>query len=120
VPVTSQDAIRLNKLGFKLRLLTWRALSIGPYPAGLMSLNPLKTVDDMATKFSLGGAVHVDSMKPTLKAPGTKRLKQKKYKLLSSFAFKFNVRRYTLASASGLRCYATTWLCSCASLLPAG
>jgi len=32
-------------------------------------------------------------MKPTLKAPETKRLKLENCKLLSSFAFKFNVRR---------------------------
>jgi len=36
-------------------------------------------------------------MKPKLIAPGTKRLKQKKYHLLSSFAFNFNLRRFTLA-----------------------
>ena len=36
----------------------------------------------------------VDPIKPTLKAPGTKRLKLKDDELLSSFAFKFNLRRY--------------------------
>jgi hypothetical protein len=36
-------------------------------------------------------------MKPILKAPGTKLLKLKCDKLLSKFAFKFNLRRYTLA-----------------------
>jgi len=34
-------------------------------------------------------------MKPTLKAPGTKRLKLEHDKLLSNFAFNFNLRRYT-------------------------
>ena len=34
-------------------------------------------------------------MKPKFKAPGTKRLKQKYDVLLSSFAFNFNVRRYS-------------------------
>ena len=34
-------------------------------------------------------------MKPTLKAPGTKLLKLKFDQPLSSFAFKFNLRRYT-------------------------
>ena len=38
-------------------------------------------------------------MKPTLKAPGTKRLKLKYDNLLSSFAFKFNLRRYTKDAA---------------------
>jgi len=41
--------------------------------------------------------VHVDPIKPTLKAPGTKRLKLKYDSLLSSFGFKFNSRRYTMA-----------------------
>jgi hypothetical protein len=44
--------------------------------------------------------VQVDPVKPTSKAPGTKRLKLKAkleyHKLLSSFAFKFNLRRYIL------------------------
>jgi len=46
-----------------------------------------------------GRAVQVDPMKPTRKAPGTKRLKLKYGKLLSSFAFKFNLRRYNVAAA---------------------
>ena len=41
-----------------------------------------------------GRAVQVDPFKPTLKAPGTKRLKLKHDKLVSSFAFIFNLRRY--------------------------
>jgi len=39
--------------------------------------------------------VQVDPIKPTLKAPGTKRLKLNYDKLLSNVAFKFNLRRYT-------------------------
>ena len=51
----------------------------------------------------LGRAVQIDPIKPKLKAPnpkhklkgpGTKRLKLKFDKLLPSFAFKFNLRRY--------------------------
>jgi len=38
--------------------------------------------------------VQVDPLKPTLKAPGTKRLKVEFDELLSSFAFNFNLRRY--------------------------
>jgi len=38
--------------------------------------------------------VQVDPIKPTLKAPGTKRLKLDSDELLLSFAFKFNLRRY--------------------------
>jgi hypothetical protein len=43
--------------------------------------------------------VQVDPIKPTLKAPGTKRLKLKFEKVLSNFAFKFNLRRYTKVNA---------------------
>jgi len=41
----------------------------------------------------------VDPIKPTLKLPGTKHLKLKCGELLSTFAFKFNLRRYTKAAA---------------------
>ena len=37
-------------------------------------------------------------MIPMLKAPGTERLKLKYDELLSSIAFNFNLRRYTLES----------------------
>jgi len=40
--------------------------------------------------------VQFDPMKPTLKAPGSKRLKLGYDELLSHFAFKFNFRRYNL------------------------
>jgi hypothetical protein len=39
-------------------------------------------------------------MKPMFKPPGTKLLKLKCDILLSSFAFKFNLRRYTLRAAN--------------------
>jgi hypothetical protein len=45
---------------------------------------------------SHGKAVHVDPMKPTLKAHGTKRLTLTFNKLLSNIAFKSNLRRYTM------------------------
>ena len=38
--------------------------------------------------------MQVDPIKPTLKAPGTERLKLEYDIPLSSFAFKFNLRRY--------------------------
>jgi len=44
--------------------------------------------------------VQVDPIKPTLKAPGTKRLKLKYDELLSNFAFDFNLRRYNEAITS--------------------
>ena len=44
-----------------------------------------------------GRAVQVDPIKPTLKPPGTRRLKLKCHKLLSNVAFNFSMRRYILA-----------------------
>jgi hypothetical protein len=38
--------------------------------------------------------VQVDPIKPTLKAPGIKRLKLVRDDPLTNFAFKFNLRRY--------------------------
>jgi hypothetical protein len=43
-----------------------------------------------------GKAVQVDPIEFTLKASGTKRLKPQYYTLLSNFAVKFNLRRYTV------------------------
>jgi len=40
--------------------------------------------------------VHVDPIKPMSKPPGTVRLKLKCDELLSSFAFKVNLRRYMM------------------------
>jgi len=41
-----------------------------------------------------GKAVLVDPINPTLKAPGTNRLKLKSDEPLTNFAFNFNLRRY--------------------------
>jgi hypothetical protein len=43
--------------------------------------------------------VHPDLFKPTLNAPGTKRLKLKHDEVLSSFAVNCNLRRYVTATA---------------------
>jgi len=43
-----------------------------------------------------GRAVQVDPIKPTLKAPRTKRLKLKCDEPLSDFAFNLNLRRHTM------------------------
>ena len=48
-----------------------------------------------------GEAVQVDPIKTTLKPPETKRLKLKYDKLLSSFAFNFNLRRHTVVLRAG-------------------
>ena len=42
-----------------------------------------------------GRAMQGDPIKPTLKLPGTNRMKLEYEKLLSSVAFKFNLRRYS-------------------------
>ena len=52
-----------------------------------------------------GRAVQVDPTKPTLKAPGYERLKLEHGKLLSIFAFNFNLRRYSEAGCAFLRNY---------------
>ena len=46
--------------------------------------------------------MQVDPIKPKLKAPGTKRLKLKYDKLLSSSAFKFNLHRYIKERRGGV------------------
>jgi hypothetical protein len=43
--------------------------------------------------------VQVDSIKPTLEAPGIKRLKLKCYQLPSNLPFNFNLRRYAAERA---------------------
>jgi hypothetical protein len=45
--------------------------------------------------------VQVDSIKPTLKAPGAKHLKLKHDEPLTTLAFNFNLRRYTMGPAAG-------------------
>jgi hypothetical protein len=50
-----------------------------------------------------GRAVQVDPMRPKLKPPGTKRLKLKCDILLSTSAFKFNLRCYSPVSPSAPR-----------------
>jgi hypothetical protein len=63
-----------------------------------------------ARGITLGRAVQVHPMRPTLKAPGSKRLKLKYGEPLSNYAFNFNLRRYTsapcpsTASAPGAVC----------------
>ena len=50
-----------------------------------------------------GRAVQVDPIKLKLKAPGTKRLKLKRDKLLSTSAVNFKLRRYTQRTGTSLR-----------------
>ena len=55
-----------------------------------------------------GRAVHVDPMKPKVKAPGTKHLKLLNHEPPSNFAFKFNLHHYT--EGQGLRAAALVLL----------
>jgi len=52
---------------------------------------------------SHGRAVQADPIKPTLKPTGTKRLKLKCDILLSTSAFKFNLRRYIMGAQHVMR-----------------
>ena len=54
--------------------------------------------------------MQVDPIKPVLKAPGTMRLKRECGKLLSSFAFNSNLRRYNEAENAPLRAVLKGWL----------
>ena len=45
-----------------------------------------------------GRVVQLDPIKPTLKAPGTERLKLQYEELLSNFGFKFNLRRFPVVN----------------------
>ena len=47
--------------------------------------------------------VPVDPIKPTLKAPGTNRLKLQHDEPLSNFAFNFNLRRYAMVTTEQVR-----------------
>ena len=66
--------------------------------------------------------MQVDLIKPALKAPATKLLKLKYEKLLSSFAFNLNLRRYIMAVANedGFHAYAEArnmTACTCSNVV---
>jgi hypothetical protein len=61
-----------------------------------------------------GRAVQVDPIKPKLKPPGTKRLKLNCDALLSTSAFKLNLRRYT-AGARAWRSTTRSWCSACSA-----
>jgi len=58
---------------------------------------------------SPGRAVQFDPIKPTVKAPGSERLKLKYEELLSNFGFKFKLRHY---SPGPRRRWTTAWRAS--------
>jgi hypothetical protein len=75
---------------------------------------PKKSKEEKDKESHPGEAVQVDSIKLKLKLPGSKSLKLKCDILLSTLAFKFKLRRYTLERgvrenpASRGRCSAKT------------
>ena len=83
------------------------SFSAGPYAALRMQAGKIPLVKlgtDGAVKPGAlspehGRAVQVDAMGPMLKPSGTARLKPNHDKLLSNFAFNFNLRRYRTARA---------------------
>jgi len=66
-----------------------RCTEIGLFPLAPLCHGHASSVRD-------GREVQIDPIQPTLKAPGSERLKPKHVEVLSSFAFRFNVRRYMM------------------------
>jgi len=80
------------KLCFQFQLAP---LQLGNVPCN----QPVVTVTNSTIECSPSGrVVQVVTFKPVLKAPRTKRLKLKYDKLLSSFAFNFNLRLYNMVA----------------------
>jgi hypothetical protein len=92
----SCDSIKLKKRGCTMWRMTWRASSARPCGAADLTGAGRRQAGGPGR----GRAVQVDPIKPKLKPPGTKRLKHKHDEPLSSFAFKFNLRRYNVAAGA--------------------
>jgi len=91
-PGTRRVETKIRLPAFKL----WFQIQLAPLHHG--RLIALKTLDLGKNRLTsvpaeFGRAVQLDPIKPKLKAPETQRLKLKVHELLSSFAFKFNLRR---------------------------
>ena len=72
------------------------ALAVAPRATNDVVAAPWKTpVTEYDVELPVGRAVHVETRKPMLDAPGTERLKPKFDKLLSSYAFNINLRHCT-------------------------
>ena len=67
-----------------------------------------------------GRVVRVDPMKPKLKTPGTEPLKLKCDILLSTSAFKFNLRRYTTAVSMATAASMWRWRWRCRTFMAPG
>jgi hypothetical protein len=85
--------------GSKCVSVTWRATSARPYAWSRMSSSAVSHISG-----SRGRAVQVAPIKPPLKAPRTQLLELQYDELLSSLAFKFNLRRYTAVTSTRAPC----------------
>jgi len=98
-PVTKRLKLKydglLSNIGFKFNLRCYSSAS--------EHLHKKMNVPMEKIPAALGRAVQVASIRPTLKAPGTKRLTLKCDESLSNFAFNFNLRRYSLAGGISRR-----------------
>ena len=70
---------------------------------------PVRAVTNLTTAIDNinfnGEAVQAEPMKPVSKAPGMKSLKLRYDKVCSSVAFKFHLRRYTMATDKLWQCH---------------
>jgi hypothetical protein len=80
--------------------MMWRAFFTWPFRPGAAASRVVVEAEVVAVAADHGRVVQFDPIKPALKAPGTKRLKLGYEKLLSSFAFKCNLCRYTMGDLS--------------------
>ena len=80
------------------------ACNLGLAKVAVALLNGGANIDFAMPPSVRGKAMQVDPLTPKLKALGSRRLKLKYGKLLSNFAFNFNLRRYTAYLASPRSC----------------
>jgi WD40 repeat protein len=124
------DLRRYNKVSSKVLTIGWsndgQYLALGQYdgsvsirdkaggekvliardgPVWTLAWNPSR--EEPHDVLALGEAVQVDPIKPTLQAPGTKRLTLDDDAPLSDFAFKFNLHRYSWGAGTA-RCRSTS------------
>ena len=94
------DSIKptLKAPGVKLLNLTYdKPLSNFAFKFNLRRYTVVKPMAGRRHRHQHGRPVQLDPIKPNLKPPGTERLKLKCDVLLSTFALKFNLCRYSMA-----------------------
>jgi len=88
----SSDELLTRQITYFLTYSTYLANRPGTGESAVVDVEALR---EARVVRHLGKVVQVDPIKPTLKAPGNGRLKLKCDILLSSFAIRVNLRRYT-------------------------